>query len=92
MPKRHTPQPTIRIEGNNGGDYLEIKPLEGNLVRLEVGHCCVVTIEHIVPVEFITAMLTDAVLKHGSIQNAIQAISWPKDFTEQLATQVQSNR
>lgn len=90
MPK-HT-QPTIRIEGNNGGDYLEIKPLGGNLVRLEVGHCCVVTIEHIVPVEFITAVLTEAVLKHESIQAAIKATEWPKDFTEQLAAQVQPDR
>lgn len=83
-------KPLLRIEGNNGGDYLEISPASDNLVLLEVGHCCVVTIQHIVPVEFITAVLARAVLEHNTVQGAITALPWGQtgDFTAQLAAQV----
>lgn len=79
----------LYLEGNNGGDYLVIKPLPSGCVHLIVGHCCVRNIHHIVPVEFITAILSTAVIKHGSVQAAIKAIDWPKDFTKELATQVE---
>lgn len=81
---------TLRIEGNNGGDYLEISSAGNNLVLLEVGHCCVVTIRHIVPVEFITAVLARAVLEHNTIQGAITALPWAGVFTEKLAAQVKA--
>lgn len=82
--------PLLRIEGNNGGDYLTIKPLGGNLVALEIGHCCVVTIRHVVPIEWITAVLTEDVLQHENVKDAVNALGWSKDFTSQLAAQVQA--
>ena len=63
--------PTLYIEGNNGGDYLRLKPLGDNLVQLEIGNCCVVTISQVVPVEFITAALTDVAVRYSSIESAI---------------------
>lgn len=83
---------TLRIEGNNGGDYFEIEPIKDNLVRLRIGHCCVVSIDHIVPVEFITATLTESILRHDTVQDAIRAIAWSEDFTNKLADQVHSVR
>jgi hypothetical protein len=83
------PQPVLRIEGNGGGDYLSLQSVGDNRVRLEVGSCCVTTIRHIVPIEFITAMLVDAAIKHGSIQAAIQATSWPQEFKDTLVAQVE---
>jgi hypothetical protein len=84
-----------RIEGNHGGDFLEIEPLGGNLIRLEVGHCCVQTIDAIVPIEFITAVLSEIALRgqigDTPIQDAIRAISWPRDFVEDLAAQVKDH-
>jgi hypothetical protein len=80
----------LYIEGNNGGDYLQIEPLDDNLMRLEVGHQCARNIEHVVPVEFVTAVLTAAVLEHDGIEGAIMALDWPQEFKEKLATQVKS--
>lgn len=83
-------QPEIYVEGNNGGDYLKIALAGENLVRLEVGNCCVHTITAIVPVEFITGVLTDAVLRHnGDVPGAIMALDWPDDFKRCLCAQVQ---
>lgn len=52
----------IRVEGNKGGDTLDIEALEDGRLKLVVGHCCVREIRHSVPVEFVTALLTRAVL------------------------------
>lgn len=48
----------IEVQGNKGGDYLKIEPRGGNLVYVEVGHCCVVTVKQEMPVEILTAVLT----------------------------------
>lgn len=79
---------SMHIEGNNGGDFLEIEPLGDNMVRLEIGNCCVRTIVARVPVEFITATLTQAVLKHNGLRPAIMALDWPEDFKTRLAEMV----
>ena len=75
----------IRMEGNNGGDFLEIESLYDNLVRLRVGHCCVTVDAEIVPVEILTAVLFQLLV--GDWRVALDAISWPKDFKEQLKAQ-----
>lgn len=85
----------IYIEGNNGGDYLKITKLENNLLHLEVGNCGVVTVRHIVPVEFLTILLTEATT-YDSIQEIILKY-WGNrpdnvDFARSLAEQVKPER
>lgn len=63
--KRKSMTERIHIEGNNGADYLTIIPLGGNLLQIEVGHCCVVTLIKIVPVEFLTALITNSIEAFG---------------------------
>ena len=79
----------LHLEGNNGGDYLVIEPLPDGRIHLEVGHCCVVDIDHIVPVEFITSVLSAAVIEHGSVQAVMGAMRWDHDYTEHLVAQVE---
>ena len=85
----------VYAEGNKGGDFIDLKLLsddmlapDGNVGRLEIGNCCVKTIRARIPVEFITGMLTEAVLRHGGLCEAIMALSWGEDFKRKLAAQV----
>ena len=77
------------IEGNNGGDYLVIEPLPDGRIHLEVGHCCVIGIDHIVPVEFITSVLSAAVIEHGSVKAVMESMRWDRDYIEQLVAQIE---
>ena len=47
-------------EGNKGGDYLALEVQEDGRVFIEVGHCCVVFVRKIVPVEILTSVLGQA--------------------------------
>lgn len=85
----------VYVEGNNGGDSIDLEKYhedvhdpDSNLVRLEINNCCVRIITASVPVEFITGTLTEAVLRHGGLREAIMALSWKEDFKEKLAAQV----
>lgn len=75
-------------EGNKGGDYLKITKLKDNLVELEIGHCCVVSLHKIVPVEFLTGTLTNIEIYDGGVENAIEKIGWDRVFTTGLCSQV----
>ena len=56
----------IHLEGNNGGDYVTISQSKAQGKRscffIEVGHCCVVTLRAVVPVEFLTSLLSKFML------------------------------
>jgi hypothetical protein len=45
------------VEGNKGGDTFSIIDNGDGTVRLKVGHSCVYTVDHQVPVEMLTATL-----------------------------------
>lgn len=79
----------ILLEGNNSGDRFRIRTLQDGRIHLEVGHCCVTEINHIVPVEFLTAVLTYAVLDAGGVEKALDNIIWPKEFVEELVNQIE---
>jgi len=88
MKKQATNVNRLCLEGNGGGDYLTMEVLPDGRVSLEVGHCCVVMINHIVPVEFITAALSRAVEDNGP-KEMLEQIGWSKDFTDKLTAQVE---
>lgn len=67
----------IHVEGNQGGDYLDIKLVKDNAIRLEVANSGIVTIRHEIPVEFLTALLSDMVarvMSHRSTTEALQGL------------------
>ncbi len=79
----------ISASGNNGGDLLDIKNLENGTLLLSVGSCCVRTIQDIiVPVEFLTGLMTQQILEHGSIESIIDTFNWPEEFLITLKEKV----
>lgn len=89
MDKRKEPQ-RIQLSGNNDGDYLILKAVDERRVYIELGHCCVVTLRHIIPVEFITGALSEWIRRSGKAYNqehmgdAVRAIGWAEPFTTEL--------
>jgi len=79
----------LYTEGNNGADFLDIEKLNDNLVRLRVGNCCVVTVNHVVPVELITHTLTELFLEHDDSAFANWHAGWPDEFVLQLREQIE---
>ena len=75
-------------EGNKGGDFINIKNVEEGSVYLKVGNCCVCTIDSVVPVEFLSMLLTREVLEYGSIEGVIDSFTWPDKFKEELKSKV----
>jgi len=53
---------SLRVEADlsQGADYLYIDDVGGGRVRVEVGHSCVVFMNKVVPVEFVTAAIVHA--------------------------------
>jgi hypothetical protein len=76
----------IYVEGNKGGDYLSIKPTGGNLLSLDVGHCCVVYTRAIVPVEILTALIGQNFCSNNPAEWPID--SWTSGFNEELRGQI----
>lgn len=60
----------VRIEGNNGGDYVLFDRFreKDQTVHLEIGHCCVVMVDHRVPVELITSVFSELVIQEGGVE------------------------
>jgi hypothetical protein len=79
----------ISLEGNNGGDILNIKILSDDRIGLAVGHCCVMVINHIVPVEFITAILSKAVIDAGGVAEAMKLVGWSQEYINELVSQTE---
>lgn len=68
----------IYLQGNKDGDYIRLiqhKRQENSCTAyIEVGCCCVVTMRHEIPVEFITNLFTQVVLKHNGADKAAEEI------------------
>jgi len=77
------------IEGNGGADYIEVEPLSQNLLRLEVAHCGVVVVRQIVPVEFLTAAISDVVLRHGGPKRFLRSTGWSTEYVRYLVSQME---
>ena len=65
----------FRMEGNNGADYIEIIQVSETEIELSVGHCCVNTFSHKVPIEFLTNVLTELGLELAPIISDNQAVA-----------------
>lgn len=91
-PNKH-PLESIRVEGNNGGDYIEIREREDDRIHLEVGHNCVKIIDHVVPVEFLTLALAALVDYHSPLEAWDKLRewrdAWDKEFMDRLAAQIE---
>lgn len=82
----------IHAEGNNGGDFIEIEDLNDGTVSLKVGHCCVMSVDTIVPVEFLTHIITWKMLEYNNdINKLIDSFEWNKDYKDKLKSKVKNS-
>jgi hypothetical protein len=58
----------IYLSGNKGGDYVAITQSDEqekiSCCSIEIGHCCVVVLSSQVPIEFITSLFANFMLKN----------------------------
>lgn len=74
----------LYAEGNNGGNYIQVNKLNDNLLRLEVGDCCVKTIEVTITVEALTSLLNSIQKERGFLNAAEHSMSWAPDVNERF--------
>ena len=79
----------INAYGNNGGDILEIFDNCDGTINLRSGSCCVTSIDKTVPVEFLTAILSEVMLEHeNDVCSVIDSFGWNNDFKAELKAKV----
>lgn len=79
----------IFAEGNNGGDFIRIDNLEEGVIHLSAGSSCVMIINKVVPVEFITGILQNVMLEHNfNIDSVIDSFRWDNNFKNELKNKV----
>jgi hypothetical protein len=67
----------IQMEGNGGGDYLDLKVVskQKGCIQVKSGHCCVNTIDKILPVEVLTAILSEwLTTSNGDVEQGIRNV------------------
>lgn len=75
--------------GNKGGDILEIYDNCDGTVHLHSGHCCVTTIDHCVPVEFITGLFEGVMMEyHFDLHAIINSFKWDDEFKNTLKAKI----
>ena len=95
MKKRHikkrlrdTGQPSVYLEGNKGGDFVEITPMKCERVYLRCGCSCVMMIDAIVPNEFLSIVLNDCIMQHGSVKEYLDQINYDEIYKQKLISKV----
>ena len=89
LKKRNLQRGYVYVEGNNGGDIIEIEEKTNGLIRLSSASCCVYNINATVPVEFITAIIGDKMLEHnGDINSVIDSFEWDDEYKDILKSKV----
>ena len=79
----------VNAEGNNGGDFIVIEDRGNGLLYIRSGSCCVMTIDAIVPVEFLTSTLERVLLENDlDVKKVIDTSGWSTPFREELKAKV----
>lgn len=79
----------IYVEGNKGGDFLEITTVssdgDDDVVHLRIGHCCVYYLDIEVPVAVLTSMIGNYFNHNKNVKPMFdEKIDWPKEYKEKL--------
>lgn len=77
---------TVSRYGNKGGDHIILRETrDDDLLKLEVGHCCVVEFRGIVPVEFVTATLANALheWRSGTLK-----LGWKPEYEREILDKI----
>lgn len=74
----------MNLEGNNGGDFIEVRKLRSDMVRIKLGHQCVLVFEEDIPVEMLTAAL-------AYWHDSGRPLPWDDEYNQQLLSKVVNN-
>lgn len=75
---------SLTLSGNNGGDILELLPLENDKVYIRSGCSCVMDLDMVVPNEFLTLIIKDCMLKYGTVENYLKTINYDEEYKSEL--------
>ena len=78
----------MELYGNKQADFINLIDLEDGRVVLESGHCCVKSMDAVVSVEFLTALIAKAIMEHGNIEGVIESFDWDEGFKNELKAKV----
>lgn len=82
-------QNTFWSTGNNRGDFIEVEELGEGILHIRIGHRCVTTLDEIVPIEFLTAILSQTMLQNNNdVLKIIDGFTWSAEFKEVLKNKV----
>lgn len=85
MAQKSRYQGIIMANSNNGGDILALRDNMDGTVHLRVGSGCVMAIDQVVPVEFLTGIISQAMVDHGGDAEAvIDGFGWEQAFKDEL--------
>lgn len=84
---------SIYIEGNRGGNYVDIEKLDDNRIRLKIGDCCVHTIDVIITAEVFSNFLTQMILQSNTnlIEVAKEFLAWDEETNEEFLHNCKNN-
>jgi hypothetical protein len=75
----------INLTGNKGGDIFQVIDNQDGTIHLRVGSSCVMLIDKIVPVEFLTGIMRNVMLDNNcNIKQIIDTFGWDENFKEEL--------
>lgn len=95
--KKKENQKYFFAEGNKGGDYVRLfqtpEQEKNDTIELEIGHCCTIPFHAVVPVEFLTTLITHFMFNADGNKDLVENMrelfaDWSKDFKEQLLAKV----
>ena len=76
------------IEGNKGGDFVEIQTIKDDRIYIKSGCSCVMSIDSVVPNEFLSILISDCMLKYGSVENFIEQSNYDKEYKDELIAKI----
>lgn len=74
----------VCVEGNNGGNFVKIEQLSENTLHLEVGDCCVITINEVLTAEALSGFLSALWMESNKpfLELVASKLRWTKEINE----------
>lgn len=80
--------PKIILNGNKHGDFVEIVPLKDDRIYLHCGCSCVVMTNQIIPNEFLSLLINDCIINHGSVENFLKSVNYDEEYKKELISKI----
>lgn len=81
-------QPRIFLDGNKHGDFVDITQLRNDRIYLRCGCSCVIMTDLIVPNEFLSLLINDCILTHGSVEAFFESINYDEEYKRELISKI----